>query len=62
MQNKDWKNINSIFSQPKEKKETKSVYEVEWDKIAAMSLEERRIELLSNYDPEDHEEKEQAKV
>lgn len=61
MQSKDWQNLNNIFSPP-EKKEGIPLDEVEWDKLAAMSLEERRMQLISEYEPEDHEEKEQAEV
>lgn len=62
MQNKDWQNVNNIFSQPQRKKVETIVDEVEWDKIASMDLEERRMQLLSDYHPEDHEEKEQEEV
>jgi hypothetical protein len=32
------------------------VDEVEWDKIESMNLEERRMALLSEYDPDEEQE------
>ena len=54
MQSNDWKNLNSIFSKKQVKKE-EPMDEVNWDKIISMSLEERRMELLSEYDPNEEQ-------
>jgi hypothetical protein len=55
MQSKDWNNVNQIFRTAPVKKGPK-VDEVEWDKIESMNLEERRMALLSEYDPDEEQE------
>ena len=50
MDNKDWNNLNQIFSGNQVKKED-TVDEVEWDKVMSMHLEERRQLLLDAYKP-----------
>jgi hypothetical protein len=55
MQSKDWKNINQIFRAAPVKKGP-SMDEVEWDKLEAMNLEERRMALLSEYNPDEEQE------
>ena len=55
MQSKDWNNVNQIFRTAPVKKGPE-VDEVEWDKIESMNLEERRMALLSEYDPDEEQE------
>tara|TARA_Y100001963_G_C6705430_1_gene411673 strand:+ start:229 stop:435 length:207 start_codon:yes stop_codon:yes gene_type:complete len=58
MDSKDWNNLNQIFSNNKVKKEG-TMDEVEWDKVMALHLEERRQLLLDEYEADEERPKEE---